>query len=103
MSDIYYYNNEPLQLSYSNNYTMADKIEIISNIQNDFKNGMLSWSQMFWIVDNKAFGAWTCQNIIDKLMFSGKLKVNHSHLISEHLTQLKSLLICNIPYIVVID
>jgi len=31
---------------------------------------------MFWIIENKAFGAWTCQNIIDKLMFSGKLKVN---------------------------
>jgi hypothetical protein len=50
--DIYYYNDEPLQLSYSNNYTMADKIEIISNIQNDFKNGMLSWSQMRWIILN---------------------------------------------------
>jgi hypothetical protein len=76
MSDIYYYNNEPLQLSYSNNYTMADKIEIISNIQNDFKNGMLSWTQMFWIIDNAKFGSWTCQNIVDKLIFEGKLKKN---------------------------
>ena len=76
MSDIYYYNNEPLQLSYSNNYTMADKIEIISNIQNDFKNGMLSWTQMFWIIDNSKFGSWTCQNIVDKLIFEGKLKKN---------------------------
>ena len=76
MSDIYYYNNEPLQLSYSNNYTMADKIEIISNIQNDFKNGMLSWTQMFWIIDNAKFGSWTCQNIVDKLIFEGKLKRN---------------------------
>lgn len=76
MSDIYYYNNEPLQLSYSNNYSMADKIEIISNIQNDFKNGMLSWTQMFWIIDNSKFGSWTCQNIVDKLIFEGKLKRN---------------------------
>jgi hypothetical protein len=76
MSDIYYYNNEPLQLSYSNNYTMADKIEIISNIQNDFKNGMLSWTQMFWIIDNSKFGSWTCQNIVDNLIFEGKLKKN---------------------------
>ena len=76
MSDIYYYNNEPLQLSYNNTYSMADKIEIISNIQNDFKNGMLSWTQMFWIIDNAKFGSYTCQRIIDKLIFEGKLKRN---------------------------
>ena len=76
MSDIYYYNNEPLQLSYNNTYSMADKIEIISNIQNDFKNGMLSWSQMFWIIDNTKFGSYTCQRIVDKLIFEGKLKRN---------------------------
>jgi hypothetical protein len=76
MSDIYYYNNEPLQLSYKNSYSMADKIQIISNIQEDFKNGMLSWTQMFWIIDNSKFGSWTCQNIVDKLIFEGKLKRN---------------------------
>jgi hypothetical protein len=74
--DIYYYNDEPLQLSYSNNYTMADKIEIISNIQNDFKNGMLSWSQMRWIILNCRYGSYTCEKIVDKLIFSKKLKVN---------------------------
>lgn len=74
--EIYYYKGEPLQLSYSNDYTMADKIEIISNINQDFKNGMLSWVQMDWIVSNAKFGSWTCQNIIDKLIFSGKLKQN---------------------------
>ena len=72
----YYYNGEPLQLSYKNTYSMADKIEIIRNIQEDFKNGMLSWSQMFWIIDNAKFGSWTCQNIVDKLIFEGKLKKN---------------------------
>jgi hypothetical protein len=76
MEDKYYYNGEPLKLSYSNNYTMADKIEIISNIQNDFKNGMLSWTQMFWIIDNAKFGSYTCQRIVDKLIFDGKLKRN---------------------------
>ena len=76
MNDKYYYNGEPLQLSYKNDYSMGDKVEIVIQIENDFKSGMLSWSQMFWIVENKAFGSWTCQNIIDKLMFSGKLKVN---------------------------
>jgi hypothetical protein len=76
MNDIYYYNGEPLQLSYKNNYSMEDKIEIIRNIQEDFKSGMLSWSQMFWIIDNAKFGSWTCQNIVDKLIFEGKLKKN---------------------------
>jgi len=76
MSDIYYYNNEPLQLSYKNNYSMLDKIEIVKQLQNDFKNGMLSWTQMFWIIDNAKFGSWTCQNIVDKLIFEGKLKKN---------------------------
>ena len=76
MNDIYYYNGEPLQLSYNNSYSMGDKIEIIRNIQEDFKNGMLSWTQMDWIVSNAKFGSWTCQNIIDRLIFSGKLKQN---------------------------
>jgi len=76
MNDIYYYNGEPLQLSYKNSYSMGDKIEIIRNIQEDFKSGMLSWSQMFWIIDNAKFGSWTCQNIVDKLIFEGKLKKN---------------------------
>jgi hypothetical protein len=76
MSDIYYYNNEPLQLSYSNDYSMGDKIQIIKNLESDFQSGMLSWSQMFWIIDNAKFGSYTCQRIIDKLLFEGKLKKN---------------------------
>ena len=73
---IYYYNNEPLQLSYKNDYSLADKIEIVLQIQNDLKVGMLSAEQMRWIVENKRFGAWTLQREIDKLMFSGKIKIN---------------------------
>ena len=73
---IYYYNNEPLQLSYKNDYSLADKIEIVLQIQNDLKVGMLSAEQMRWIVENKRFGAWTLQREIDKLMFSDKIKIN---------------------------
>ena len=73
---MYYYNNEPLQLSYKNDYSLADKIEIVLQIQNDLKVGMLSAEQMRWIVENKRFGAWTLQREIDKLMFSGKIKIN---------------------------
>ena len=74
--DIYYYNNEPLQLSYRNTYTPQDKIEIVLKIENDFTSGMLSAEQMRWIVNNLKFGAWTVQNIIDKMMFNNKIKIN---------------------------
>jgi len=58
----YYYNNEPLQLSYRNTYTPPEKIEIVLQIENDFNSGMLSAEQMRWIVNNLKFGAWTVQN-----------------------------------------
>ena len=72
----YYYNNEPLQLSYRNTYTPPEKIEIVLQIQQDYESGMLSVDQMRWIVFNCRFGAFTVQRIIDKLMFDGKLKQN---------------------------
>ena len=31
---------------------------------------------MKWIIDEKKFGPWTCQKIIDKLMFDRKIKTN---------------------------
>jgi hypothetical protein len=73
---MYYYNNEPLQLSYRNDYTTGEKIEIVLQLINDLNSGMLSAEQMRWIVDNKRFGAWTVQKEIDKLMFDGKIKLN---------------------------
>ena len=73
---MYYYNNEPLQLSYRNTYTPPEKIEIVLQLINDLNSGMLSADQMRWIVDNKRFGAWTVQKEIDKLMFDGKIKLN---------------------------
>ena len=76
MSNIYYYNSKPLELSYSNGYSLADKINIIKNLESDFQSGMLSWSQIKWIIEEKKFGSWTCQKIIDKLMFDGKIKTN---------------------------
>ena len=72
----YYYNNEPLQLSYRNTYTPPEKIEIVLQIQQDYESGMLSVDQMRWIVFNCRFGAFTVQRTIDKLMFDGKLKQN---------------------------
>ena len=72
----YYYNNEPLQLSYRNNYTPPEKIEIVLQITNDFNSGMLSAEQMRWIVLNAKFGSFTIMRIIDNLMFNNKIKVN---------------------------
>ena len=72
----YYYNNEPLQLSYRNTYTPPEKIEIVLQITNDFNSGMLSAEQMRWIVLNARFGSFTVMKIIDNLMFNNKIKVN---------------------------
>jgi hypothetical protein len=68
--DIYFYNDEPLQLSYSNSYTWEDKIQIIKNLETDFQSGMLSWSQMRWIILNARYGSYTCQKLVDKLIFN---------------------------------
>lgn len=73
---MYYYKDEPLQLSYRNDYTMADKIEIVLQLQRDFENGMLSQNQMRWIILNKRYGSFTVEKIIDKLLFEKKIKYN---------------------------
>mgnify|MGYP003111899679 CR=1 FL=1 len=76
MNELYYYNGEPLELSYSNGYSMADKIEIVMQLEEDYSKGMLSLDQMRWIILEKRFGSYTCQRIIDKLMFNKQLKYN---------------------------
>ena len=72
----YYYNSEPLQLSYNNTYTPPEKIEIVLQIENDFNSGMVSDAQVRWIVLNARFGSFTVMKIIDKLLFEKKLKHN---------------------------
>ena len=72
----YYYNNEPLQLSYRNTYTPPEQVEIVLQITNDFNSGMLSAEQMRWIVLNARFGSFTVMKILDNLMFNNKIKVN---------------------------
>jgi len=72
----YLYNNKPLQKSYNNSYSLAEKIEINKYIQSDFENGMLSFEQMYLIINDGLFGSYTCQTIIDDLLFKGKLKKN---------------------------
>ena len=76
IEELYYYNGEPLQLSYRNTYTPPEKIEIVQQIENDFNSGMLSADQMRWIVLNAKFGSFTVMRIIDNLMFNNKIKVN---------------------------
>ena len=72
----YYYNNEPLQLSYRNTYTAAEKIEIVLKLQQDYESGMVSDAQVRFIVNNAKFGSLTIMKIIDKLLFEKKLKHN---------------------------
>jgi len=72
----YYYNNEPLQLSYRNNYTPPEKIEIVQQLERDYSSGMVSDAQVRWIVNNAKFGSFTIMKIIDNLLFEKKLKYN---------------------------
>ena len=72
----YYYNNEPLQLSYRNNYTPQDKLNIVLQLERDYSSGMVSDAQVRWIVNNAKFGSFTIMKIIDKLLFEKKLKYN---------------------------
>ena len=74
--DEYYYNNEPLQLSYRNTYTPPEKIEIVLKLQEDYEAGMVSDAQVRFIVNNAKFGSFTIMKIIDKLLFEKKLKYN---------------------------
>ena len=76
ISDIYYYKDKPLQKSYSNNYTPPEKLEIVNKINSDFASGMLSFSQMNWIIENALYGSFCCMRIIDKLLFDKKIKLN---------------------------
>ena len=72
----YLYNNEPLQKSYNNTYTAAEKIEIVLKLQQDYEAGMVSDAQVRFIVNNAKFGSFTIMKIIDKLLFEKKLKYN---------------------------
>ena len=74
--DEYYYNNEPLQVSYRNTYTPPEKIEIVQQLERDYESGMVSDAQVRWIVNNAKFGSFTIMKIIDKLLFEKKLKHN---------------------------
>ena len=74
--DEYYYNNEPLQLSYRNTYTADQKIEIVLKLQQDYEAGMVSDAQVRFIVNNAKFGSFTIMKIIDNLLFQKKLKYN---------------------------
>tara|TARA_R100001377_G_scaffold11911_1_gene6010 strand:+ start:210 stop:497 length:288 start_codon:yes stop_codon:yes gene_type:complete len=74
--DEYYYNNEPLQLSYRNNYTPQDKLNIVLQLERDYSSGMVSDAQVRFIVNNAKFGSFTIMKIIDKLLFEKKLKHN---------------------------
>ena len=72
----YYYNNEPLQLSYRNTYTPPEKIEIVQQLERDYSSGMLSAAQMAWIVNNGLYGGYTIQRMIDRLLFDKKIELN---------------------------
>ena len=76
ISEIYYYKDKPLQKSYNNTYTPPEKIELNQKLESDFNSGMLSVSQMTWIINNGLYGGYTIQRIIDRLLFDKKIELN---------------------------
>jgi hypothetical protein len=76
ISEIYYYKDKPLQKSYNNTYTPPEKIELNQKLESDFNSGMLSVSQMTWIINNGLYGGYTIQRIIDRLLFDKKIEMN---------------------------
>ena len=76
ISEIYYYKDKPLEKSYSNTYTPLEKIELNQKLEIDFNSGMLSVSQMTWIINNGLYGGYTIQRIIDRLLFDKKIELN---------------------------
>jgi hypothetical protein len=53
-----------------------EKIELNQKLESDFNSGMLSVAQMTWIVNNGLYGGYTIQRIIDRLLFTKKIKLN---------------------------
>ena len=76
ISEIYYYKDKPLEKSYSNTYTPLEKIELNQKLESDYSSGMLSVSQMTWIINNGLYGGYTIQRIIDRLLFDKKIELN---------------------------
>ena len=89
---LYYYKDKPLQHFYNNNYTKEEKLEIVMQLESDYKAGMLSVSQCRWIYNNSRFGSFTATRIMDDMMkrkMSGNLSDEEEKFLSSSLNGLK--------------
>jgi hypothetical protein len=72
----YYYKDKPLQHFYKNTYSKEEKLEIIMQLESDYKAGMLSVEQCRWIYNNQRYGSYTATRIMDEMMNKKIIKRN---------------------------
>ena len=76
-----YFNDELLPHYRNNNLSKSDKLQIIYDLWEDYKNGLLDQEVIKWIVDNDRFGHFTCSLIVEDMLrkkiikkdFTGKI------------------------------
>jgi hypothetical protein len=66
-----YFKDEPLQHYHRNNYTKAEKLQIVVDLWNDYENGLLNKETISWIVENKRCGHFSCKLIIEDMIKKG--------------------------------
>tara|TARA_R100001015_G_C4588886_1_gene144580 strand:+ start:354 stop:632 length:279 start_codon:yes stop_codon:yes gene_type:complete len=63
-----YFNDELLPHYRNNNLSKSDKLQIINDLWEDYKNGLLDQEVIKWIVDNDRFGHFTCSLIVEDML-----------------------------------
>ena len=72
----YTFKGKPLQRTRFNNYTQAEKIELIEQLWNEYNAGILKPQILTNIVLDNLFPAYTAQLILNDMMEKGVLKIN---------------------------
>ena len=73
---IYLYKGKPLQSRANNDYNRAEKIEIILQLEDDYKNGLLTPHTLLNLIDNKLYGSYTALRILNDMFEKGIIKKN---------------------------
>jgi hypothetical protein len=72
----YYYKDKPLQHFYKNTYSKEEKLEITTQLESNYKAGMLSESQLVWVFENSRYGSYTATRIMDEMLNKKIIKRN---------------------------
>lgn len=73
---IYLINDKPLQSQFNNNYTRAEKVDIVMQLMNDYQSGILTAKTCKDIIDNKLYGSFTAKYILNDMQQKNIIKEN---------------------------